>query len=134
MEEWRIVPSEPALLASSMGRIMVAAYCTLNGIRRNYGGEPTFGQWDGARMIYARRGKKTCKVHRLICEAFHGAPPFERAVVMHLDENSTNNSPANLAWGSQKENLNAPGFLEYCRGRTGENNPFLKGRRERPST
>jgi hypothetical protein len=47
---------------------------------------------------------------------------------MHLDENSKNNRPENLAWGTQKENLNAPGFIEYCKGRTGKNNPYIKGK------
>lgn len=95
---------------------------------RPYGGLPTFGQWDGERFIYQIRGK-TYKVARLICEAFNGTPTDERNVCMHLDENSRNNTPANLAWGTQKENLNAPGFIKYCKNRTGENNPFVKGRK-----
>lgn len=95
---------------------------------KQYGGTPTYGQWDGERYIYARKGYKTQKVARLVCEAFNGMPP-DGAVCMHLDEDSRNNKPENLRWGTQKENLNAPGFLEYCRGRTGENNPFLKGRK-----
>ena len=67
----------------------------------------------------------------MVCEAFNGPPPFEGAVCMHLDENSTNNRSDNLAWGTQKENLNAPGFIAHCRGRTGENSPGVKGRRRR---
>ncbi len=55
------------------------------------------------------------KVHQLVCEAFHGVKPFDRAVVIHRDENALNNKPANLKWGTQKENLNAPGFKAYCR-------------------
>jgi hypothetical protein len=31
----------------------------------------------------------------------------------------------------QKENLSAAGFIEYCRGRTGENSPTIKGRKAR---
>ena len=49
---------------------------------------------------------------------------------MHLDENAANNRASNLRWGTQKENLNAPGFLDYCRTRTGENNLVVKGRRK----
>lgn len=71
---------------------------------------------------------KTYKVHRLVCEAFNGPPPFQGAVCMHLDEDYRNNRPDNLAWGTQKENLNAPGFIAYCRSRTGENSPTAKGR------
>jgi len=67
------------------------------------------------------------KVHRLVCEAFHGPAPFERAVVIHIDENALNNRPENLRWGTQKENLNMPNFIEYCKSRTGENSPVKKG-------
>lgn len=94
---------------------------------RGYGGKPTIGQWDGKRFVYPRRGKKTLKVSRVVCEAFHGSAPDSRPVCMHLDENSRNNKPENLAWGTQKENLNMPKFIAYCHGRTGENSPTYKG-------
>ena len=66
------------------------------------------------------------KIHRLICEAFHGAQPADRPVVLHLDENGLNNRPENLRWGTQKENLNMPGFIAYCKSRTGANSPMKK--------
>jgi hypothetical protein len=72
---------------------------------------------------------KTYKVARLVCEAFNGPSSEEKNVCMHLDENSGNNSLDNLAWGTQKENLNAPGFIAYCHTRTGEDSPVLKGRK-----
>lgn len=97
------------------------------GGERQYGGEPTFGQWDGQRFIYPLDGKSH-KVARLVCEAFNGPAP-EGMVCMHLDENARNNVPDNLEWGTQKQNLNAPGFIEYCRSRTGENSPTVKARR-----
>lgn len=97
-----------------------------NGSIRLYGGFPTRGAWDGKRFLY-RFGGRTLKAHRLICEAFNGAPQG-RQVCMHLDEDSSNNCPSNLAWGSQKENLNAPGFLAYCKGRVGHNSPISKHR------
>lgn len=93
-----------------------------------YGGTPTFGQWDGSRFIYARRGHPTYKVARLVCEAFNGPAPLDRPVCMHLDEDARNNRPENLAWGTQKENLNAPGFLAYCRGRVGNDSPTKKNK------
>ena len=96
---------------------------------RPYGGAPTLGQWDGKRFIYQFRGR-TYKVARLICEAFNGSPTENKSVCMHVDENSRNNRPENLAWGTQKENLNAPGFLDYCRGRTGDNSPRAKSRKK----
>jgi len=45
---------------------------------------------------------------------------------MHLNENSADNRPENLAWGTQKENLNAPGFIAYCKTRTGDKHPRAK--------
>jgi hypothetical protein len=97
---------------------------------RQYGGRANRGQWAETRMIYVWKGK-SYKVARLVCEAFNGPSPFIRAVCMHIDENPRNNKPGNLKWGTQKENLNAPRFLEYCRSRTGENNPITKARRKR---
>jgi hypothetical protein len=98
---------------------------------RQYGGVPHSGVWDGKRRIWAFRGKNH-KVARLICEAFHGAPQPGQ-VCMHLDENAANNRPNNLKWGTQRENLNAPGFLAYCRARVGADNPHTKGRAKRAS-
>lgn len=128
-EIWRLIPSVPGLLASSRGRIMVAPKFGKgkSGKPRQYGGFARPGQWDGSRMIYTWKGR-TFKVARLVCEAFNGPPTEEKNVCMHLDEDSRNNRPSNLRWGTQKENLNAPGFLEYCRGRTGENSPTAKAR------
>lgn len=96
---------------------------------RVYGGMPISGTWDGERYILQFR-QHTHKVARLICEAFHGPAPAEKPNCLHGDENARNNRPDNLSWGTQKENLNAPGFLAYCRGRTGENSPTIKGRRK----
>lgn len=75
-------------------------------------------------MIFVYRSK-TYKIHQLVCEAFNG-PKQEGQVCMHLDEDYKNNRPDNLTWGTQKENLNAPGFLEYCRSRTGDDSPRRK--------
>ena len=116
-ETWRVVPSAPQFLVSSEGRIMVAPYEAgmPHGGKRQYGGQPYFGVWNkqDGRFIVVYKGK-TFKVHQLVCEAFHGARPPDPAsgitVVMHLDENAANNRAENLAWGTQKQNLNAEGF------------------------
>lgn len=68
------------------------------------------------------------KVHRLVCEAFHGPAPKGMEIVIHIDEDATNNKADNLKWGTQKENLNMPKFIEYCKSRTGENSPGTKGK------
>lgn len=133
-EVWRIVPSLPKIMVSSEGRVMtVPTLGTMpHGGDKYYGGVPYFGVWSksDARFIISVDGH-TYKVARLVCEAFHGRCPGADGVVMHLDENAANNRAHNLKWGTQKENLNAPGFIEYCKGRTGENSPTFKGRKKR---
>ena len=141
-EVWKPVPSEPGVLASSEGRILLPPrYAPMkHGGFRAYFPKPRFGQvakeHNSANHTYriimvrrdglsSRQGPR--KVHQLVCEAFHGSRPFDNAVVLHLDENAHNNRPDNLRWGTQKENLNAPGFIKYCKNRTGENSPIIKG-------
>lgn len=47
---------------------------------------------------------KTYRVNRVVCEAFHGPPPFTGAMARHLDDDKSNNSQSNLAWGSGSDN------------------------------
>jgi hypothetical protein len=129
-EIWRSVPSVEGVIASSLGRVMVVPFVTTHPHQgcKQYGGVPTFGIWDGKRFLWRANGKNY-KVARLVCEAFNGAPPKDKPVCMHVDEDSMNNHPTNLAWGTQKENLNAPRFIDYCKSRTGDNSPTAKGRK-----
>jgi len=135
-EIWEPVPSKPGIMASSWGRILlpVREYSMPNGGVSKTNPKPTYGCKTKAsktarheHMGVSNRYFGNMKVHRLVCEAFHGKPPFKKAVVIHLDEDATNNRPENLKWGTQKENLNMPGFIEYCKSRTGDNNPRVKG-------
>lgn len=134
-EIWKPVPSLPGVMASSEGRILMPpCYGALrNGGFRSYLPQPTLGTIRRAKKSAAHCYRGThhkrlgnIKIHQAVCEAFHGPKPFPRAVVLHADEDGLNNKPGNLRWGTQKENLNAPGFLEYCRSRTGENSPRNK--------
>jgi hypothetical protein len=116
-EEWRPIPSLEGYEASSLGRILRRPWKSRmpHGGWRTYGGKAWFGTWDGKRFKFFHGGKNY-RVAPLVCEAFNGpAPPGH--VCMHGDEDSRNNRPTNLSWGTQKQNLNAPGFLAYCRAR-----------------
>ena len=134
IEEWKTCPSLPEYEASSLGRIRRKVYSKSMpyGGTRTYGGKAHYGVAVNKpkRMLFFFRGKNY-KVHRIVCEAFHGPAPFKGAVVLHINEDGHDNRPENLKWGTQKENLNAPGFIEYCKSRVGENSPYLKGKSKR---
>jgi hypothetical protein len=119
-EIWKPVPSEPGVLASNKGRILLPPrYAPVShGGFRAYFPKPRYGQVSrekpGAthtyRIISVRRDREggrqsPRKVHQLVCEAFHGAKPFPDAVVIHINEDAHDNRPENLKWGTQKENL-----------------------------
>ena len=138
-EIWKDVPGTDGIKASTLGRVLFPS-CTAampKGGIREYKTRPVYGgkrkSKKGAKHTYMGtiyRGKNM-KVHRLVCAAFHGPAPFENAVVIHIDEDGTNNKPENLKWGTQKENLNSAGFIAYCKGRTGDKSPYTKGRAKR---
>lgn len=134
MEEeiWKQIPSLPACEASSLGRVRVIPYTSQmpHGGERSYGGVARYGDWNVDRFTLFFRGRNY-KIARLVCEAFHGPSPTGKNVCMHLDEDASNNRSSNLEWGTQKQNLNFPGFLDHCRNRTGQNNPRNKGRRKK---
>lgn len=119
-EIWKPVPSEPGVLASNMGRILLPPrYAPMShGGFRAYFPKPRHGQVSrehknakhSYRIIMVRRDEAAAnqaprKVHQLVCEAFHGPRPFPDAVVIHLNEDAHDNRPENLKWGTQKENL-----------------------------
>lgn len=136
---WKPVPSKPGIMANNLGQIQLPereAVMPRGGCRK-YLPKPTFGSLcrasKNARHKYMGIYNKfygNMKVHRLVCEAFHGPSPLGMDVVIHLDEDATNNRPENLKWGTQKENLNMPGYIAYCKSRTGENSPIIKGRKK----
>jgi len=68
--------------------------------------------------------KVSAQVHRLICMAFHGTPQTKTLQVRHLDGNPSNNTPENLAWGTQAQNW-ADRKL-HGRGIDGEKHPMSK--------
>lgn len=69
------------------------------------------GSFDGQRKYlhvwaYPLGKKRVSKnVHVLVCTAFHGEKPFKGATASHIDGNRLNNTPSNLVWESQSENL-----------------------------
>jgi hypothetical protein len=50
------------------------------------------------------RDKRQFQIAPLVCRAFNGPPPRPGLHCAHLDGNKTNNTPANLAWVTGREN------------------------------
>lgn len=106
-EEWRpIVGYEGLYEVSSHGRIWSIERVDSNG-------HPVRGRQMKVRQD--RRGRcrvhlsldgklKTHSVHRLVARAFLGAPPFEGAVVRHLNDTPSDNRRVNLVYGSHSDN------------------------------
>ncbi|RWO23305.1 HNH endonuclease signature motif containing protein [Mesorhizobium sp.] len=108
VEVWK--PSVEGLEVSSLGRVRVLPYQREmpHGGLRTYGGHAWFGNIardaSRPRRIIRFRGK-TYKVHRLVCEAFHGMAPFDNADVIHRNGNTLDNAEANLRWATRAEIL-----------------------------
>jgi hypothetical protein len=88
-EVWRAIPSAPGYEASSAGRI------------RNTGtGHVLRPQAHprGYLQVNLGRTRRNQLVHRLVCEAFHGAPALPSHHADHLNFDRTDNRPSNLRW------------------------------------
>lgn len=98
MSEWRVIPSFPDYEASDSGairrRVRVKGYPA--------GKIISLRVRDDGYVTASALGKPRY-VHRLVCEAFHGAAP-PGTVTAHLDGNRQNNVPGNLAWVTPTEN------------------------------
>jgi hypothetical protein len=61
---------------------------------------------DGHHMVTlfnaGARARKS--VHRLVCQAWHGAPPANDSLACHKDDDKDNNHESNLYWGTVKTN------------------------------
>lgn len=135
-EIWRDVPSFPEIMASSLGRVQVKPFIGKlpRGGTRRYDSAATYGYDDTSatcrvgspkrKIIRVGRLRRTFKVHALVCEAFHGPKPFPSAIVLHLDEDPSNNTPVNLRWGTRKENQNFPQAVAAFKSRTGDKSPW----------
>ncbi len=59
------------------------------------------------KSVYIPGVKTTARVHRIVCETFHGKPPAGKDQVDHIDEYKNNNTATNLRWVSSSENIKA---------------------------
>lgn len=68
---------------------------------------PEHADEDGYLCVLVRIGvdkRRNLRVHRAVCEAFHGPRPSPAHLVRHVDGDKTNNRPSNVKWGTHAEN------------------------------
>jgi hypothetical protein len=65
--------------------------------------------------------KSAVRVHRIVCETFHGQAKNGKKLVDHLDEYKDNNVASNLQWVTPSENINRylanNGVVRYTRAK-----------------
>ena len=111
-EEWRdVVGYEGLYQDSNQGRVKSLERTFIDKIGReryfkgrilkpamDKGGYLRVGLCDGKK-------RKTFKLHRLVCEAFHENPD-NKPQVNHINEIKTDNRASNLGWATARENSN----------------------------
>lgn len=98
--EWRPIPGYPDYFVSRYGEVLSMRKENKFTILK------TWPNQYGHQMIRLQNsaGKKCFLVHRLVAEAF--LPNLEALpVVMHKDDDPTNNDIMNLKWGTQRDNM-----------------------------
>lgn len=99
-EVWKEVPGFPGYQVSDEGRIRSLR-------RTNARLCKTEVDEDGYHRLSLSLG--ATRVHqvlsRLVALAFHGPAPAGKPICRHLDGDTNNNRPGNLAWSTQAENM-----------------------------
>jgi hypothetical protein len=95
MEQWLPILDWPEYSVSNLGRVRSARQILKPSKSNGY-----------LQVKLCRPGLQQIKnVHRLVCIAFNGPPPFPGAIVRHSPDNSKENCNAdNLKWGTHKQN------------------------------
>lgn len=112
-EKWKPVPGYEGLYeVSDLGRIRsetrtvhrMGADATIRGRILKTTAPMKDGVCYERAHLYRNRKRTDRTVHSMVAEAFHGPRPAGM-VVRHLDGNSLNNTPGNLQYGTQVENM-----------------------------
>lgn len=105
MEIWKPIPGlENRYLASNTGKIKGIFTCGGHDRPRIL---KTCPDECGYEKIYIKTdtGKRTTRVHILVCLAFVGPKPSDRHTVNHKDGNKLNNTPDNLEWATFSQQM-----------------------------
>ena len=102
VEEWRVINGWPYEV-SNQGRVRPLKWSRSNPNRRPL--KPDVDKYGyHVYTLMHNKVKIRLKLHRIICEAWNGPPPYPEAQARHLDDNKNNNDPSNIAWGTGRDN------------------------------
>lgn len=108
-EVWRPVESFPAYSVSSFGRVRrdATVYGGYGSIRIPSGVLKARALPRGHLQVTLSMDNRpvTVLVHRLVAAAFLPPPMPGQDCVCHIDDNPANNSPSNLFWGTNSDNM-----------------------------
>lgn len=103
-EIWRVIPSYPSYEVSNAGRVRrISPYrsTTVGRMLKPYrcpSGHLNVRLSISSRLIGTG-------VHRLVCEAFHGAAPTPAHVAAHFNGVADDNRPENVRWATPRQNF-----------------------------
>lgn len=115
MEVWKVSYCDSKYEVSSQGRVRFIGLPSVV-IRKDSKGKShirnrkalnvlkPYKNRDGYLLVTISK-KRRGVVHRMVCWAFHGPPPFPKAEVNHLDGNKLNNNDWNLEWSTRSKNI-----------------------------
>lgn len=106
MEKWRPIPGHEGYEASSLGRIrgVDRVLVSKNGVKRNWAGRIRKLSLDTSGYSVVWIQGRVWRVYLLVAKTFHGPRP-PGLVVRHLNGNSLDDRPENLAYGTVSENV-----------------------------
>ncbi len=87
---YRPFPPDPRYIVSDTGEIV--------------GPRGKLSQFEARGYRKVQLGGKQWRVNRVVCWAFHGAPPSDEHHAAHKDGNRKKNTPDNLYWATRAEN------------------------------
>jgi hypothetical protein len=110
MAEWRTVTDWDGFEVSNEGHVRSLDRWSVrsDGVRRRLKGRMLrpFRNRNGHLYVTLETNGRRWRVgvHQLVCREWHGPPPDD-ALACHVDGEPSNNRPANLRWGTQRDNM-----------------------------
>jgi hypothetical protein len=105
MEEWRVISDFPSYSVSSLGQVK-RIKTDARGHRVT--GIPLKPSPSTSGYLFVSlcdgKGRKSVRINRLVCRAFHGEPPTSKHHAAHNNGHNHDNNKDNLRWATGVEN------------------------------